>query len=81
MQVAGCNARGTIHGGTVDGLARFVDEEPLVRRLQVKKYGWQKRLIESSYEVVRRIRRMPREQAVFIEIVAAPEDASAARAA
>jgi uncharacterized protein len=74
VRVTGCNARGTAHGGTVDGLARLVEEEQLVRRLQLEKYGWQKRLIELAYEVVRRIRRKPREQAVFIEIVAAADD-------
>jgi PPOX class probable F420-dependent enzyme len=46
VQVAGCNARGKIHGDTIDGVARLVDEEALVRRLQIDKYGWQKRLIE-----------------------------------
>jgi len=73
VRVAGCNARGWIHGGAIDGVARLVDEEPLVRRLQVEKYGWQKRLIEASYELVRRLRRKPREESVFIEIVAAPQ--------
>jgi PPOX class probable F420-dependent enzyme len=73
--VTGCNARGTPHGATVDGLARLVEEEQLVRHLQVEKYGWQKRLIEFTYELVRRIRRKPREEAVFIEIVAATDEA------
>jgi uncharacterized protein len=81
VRVAGSNARGTVHGESVDGLASLVDEEALVRRLQLEKYGWQKRLIEWSYELVRRVRRRQREQAVFIEIVAAPEDEAAARAA
>jgi len=81
VQVAGCNARGKIHGETIDGVARLVDEEVLVRRLQIDKYGWQKRLIEWSYELVRRIRRKPRVEAVFIEVVAAPADAAAVRAA
>ena len=81
VRVAGCNARGTIHGESVDGLARLVDEETLVRRLQLEKYGWQMRLIEWSYELVSRIRRKPREEAVFIEVVAAPDDARAVRAA
>ena len=73
--VTGCNARGTLHGTTVDGVARLVEEEQLVRRLQLEKYGWQMRLIEFGYELVRRIRRKPREEAVFIEIVAATDDA------
>ena len=49
-----------------------------MRRLQLEKYGWQKRLIDFGYELVRRIRRKPREEAVFIEIVAATDDASPA---
>lgn len=73
--VAACTARGKIHGETVEGVARLVDEEPLVRRLQLEKYGWQKRLLETSYELVRRVRRKPPETSVFIEIVAAPEAA------
>lgn len=81
VRVAGCSARGKVHGETIDGIARFVDEEALVRRLQIEKYGWQKRLSAWSYELFGRIRRKPREQAVFIEIVAAPGDVSAVRAA
>ena len=80
MRVAGCNARGKVHGGTVAGVARFVDDEALVRRLQRKKYGWQKRLIETSYEIARQLRRKPREQAVFIEIVPRRTDELAVRA-
>lgn len=78
VRVTGCNARGTLHGTTVDGVARLVEEEQLVRRLQLEKYGWQLRLVEFGYELVRRIRRRPREEAVFIEIVAATDNASLA---
>jgi PPOX class probable F420-dependent enzyme len=81
VRVAGCSARGKVHGATIDGVARLVDEGPLVRRLQAEKYGWQKWLIETAYEVVRRVTRKPRVEAVYIEIVAAPEHASVERAA
>jgi PPOX class probable F420-dependent enzyme len=73
VRVAGCSARGKVHGETIDGVARLVDEEPLVRRLQREKYGWQMRLLETSYELVRRVRRKPRAEEAFIEIVAARE--------
>jgi uncharacterized protein len=73
VQVAGCSARGKVHGETVDGVARLVEEEPLVRRLQVEKYGFQKRLLEAFYRVVLRITRKPRAKEAFIEIVAASD--------
>jgi PPOX class probable F420-dependent enzyme len=73
VRVAGCSARGKVHGEAVDGIARFVDEEPLVRRLQYEKYGWQKRLLEWFYGLVLRVTRKPRPEETFIEIVAAPE--------
>jgi PPOX class probable F420-dependent enzyme len=81
VRVAACNARGRVHGPTLDGRARFVDEEALVRRLQREKYGWQVRLIETAYEATRRARRKPREPAVFIEIVPRRSDEVAIRAA
>ena len=73
VRVAGCSARGKVHGEAVDGVARLVDEEPLVRRLQREKYGWQMRLLETSSELVRRVRRRPRAEEAIIEIVAEPE--------
>ena len=81
VRVAGCSARGKVHGDTVVGKARLVDEEELVRRLQTEKYGWQKRLIEASYELVRRIRRKPRDEEVFIEITPREELVETRRAA
>jgi len=71
VQVAGCNARGKVHGDAVEGMARFVDEAPLVRELQHEKYGWQKWLIEKLYALSRAVTRKPAEESVFIEIVAA----------
>jgi uncharacterized protein len=69
VRIAGCSAGGAVHGNALDGVARLVDEEPLVRRLQREKYGWQFRLIEGLNSAVRRIRRRPPEAAVFIEVV------------
>ena len=69
VRIAGCSARGAAYGDALDGIARLVDEEPLVRRLQREKYGWQFRLIEGLNSVVRWIRRRPPEAAVFIEVV------------
>lgn len=76
VRVAACSARGAVHGEAVDGVARLVDEEPLVRRLQHEKYGWQMRLLEGANALVRRIRRRPGETAVFIEVVEEEEAAS-----
>jgi PPOX class probable F420-dependent enzyme len=70
VRVAGCSARGKVHGEAVDGIARLVDEEPLVRRLQTQKYGWQKWLIEQAYALSRVVTRRPAEEAVYIEIKA-----------
>lgn len=72
VRVAGCSARGKVHGEVVNATARLVDEEPLVRRLQYEKYGFQKRLVEGLNRLVLRVRRSPRPEAAFIEIVAAP---------
>jgi PPOX class probable F420-dependent enzyme len=68
VRVAGCNARGKVHGEAVDAVAHLVDERPLVRRLQYEKYGWQKRLLESVYGLVLRVTRKPRPAEAFIEI-------------
>jgi len=73
VRVAACNARGKAHGASVNGVARLVDEEELVRRLQRDKYGWQMRLLERLNGLVRRITRKDPPEAAFIEIVAAPE--------
>lgn len=69
VRVAGCSARGKVHGEVVDAVAHLVDEEPLVRRLQYEKYGWKKRLLEGVYGLVLRISRRPRPEEAFIEIV------------
>ena len=73
VRVAGCSARGKVHGEVVEGTARLVDEEPLVRRLQYEKYGFQKRLLEAVSRLYLRIARKPWPEEAFIEIVAAPE--------
>jgi PPOX class probable F420-dependent enzyme len=74
VRVAACSARGAVHGESVEGIARLVDEAPLVRRLQHDKYGWQMRVVEGIGAIVRRLRRAGSEEAVFIEVV---EDESA----
>ena len=43
VRVAACTSRGKVTGGSIDGVARLVHEESLVRRLQREKYGWQPR--------------------------------------
>jgi PPOX class probable F420-dependent enzyme len=80
VRVAGCSARGKVHGETVEGKARLVDEEELVRRLQYEKYGFQKRLIEAAYRLVLGVTRKSRPEEVFIEVIAS-RDAVEARAA
>jgi PPOX class probable F420-dependent enzyme len=76
VRVAGCNARGKVHGEAVDAVAHLVDERPLVRRLQYEKYGWQKRLLESVYGLVLRVTRKPRPEEAFIEITQEAGDAA-----
>ena len=73
VRVAGCSARGKVHGEAVEGAARLVDEEPLVRRLQYEKYGFQKRLLEAASRLYLRVTRKPWPEEAFIEIVAVPE--------
>jgi uncharacterized protein len=68
VRVAACTGRGKVTGAPIEGVARFVEEEELVRRLQATKYGWQKALIEKAYALTRWITRKPPEEAVFIEI-------------
>jgi PPOX class probable F420-dependent enzyme len=74
VRVAGCSARGKVHGEAVEGVARLVEEEQLVRRLQDEKYGWQKRLIEAGTHLVLRLTRKPWPDAAYIEIVEQPND-------
>jgi PPOX class probable F420-dependent enzyme len=69
VRVAACSARGKSTGAAIDGLARIVEDEPLVRRLQREKYGWQKSLAESVSRLTRFATRRPNEEAVYLEIV------------
>jgi uncharacterized protein len=68
VRVAGCSARGKVHGDVIEGKARLVDEEELVRRLQYEKYGFQKRLIEGTYRLYLRLTKKQRAPEAFIEI-------------
>jgi PPOX class probable F420-dependent enzyme len=68
VRVAACSARGKVHGEAVDAVAHLVDEEPLVRRLQHEKYGWQMRLLEGASGLWLRVTRKPRPEEAFIEI-------------
>lgn len=68
VRVAGCNARGKVHGETIEGNARLVDEQELVRRLQYEKYGLQKRIIEGTYRLYLRLTGKERAPEAFIEI-------------
>jgi PPOX class probable F420-dependent enzyme len=53
VRVAACTARGNVMGEAIDGIARIVEEEALVRRLQAERCGWQKWLIEKAYALTR----------------------------
>ena len=74
VRVAACTSRGKVNGARLDGVARLVEEEPLVRRLQRDKYGWQLWLAETVSALMRRVRRKPAEAAVFLEITPIAED-------
>ena len=69
VRVAGCTARGKVHGEVVEGVAHLVDERPLVRRLQHDKYGWKMSVLELISSVRLRITRKPRPEEAFIEIL------------
>lgn len=73
VRVSACTSRGKVKAAPLDGVARIVDEEPLVRRLQAEKYGWQMWLLEKVNAVVRRLRHRPAEEAVFLEITPVAE--------
>lgn len=81
VRVAGCSARGKAHGGTIEGKARLVDEEELVRRLQYEKYGLQKRIIEGTYRLYLRLTGKERAPEAFIEITPREELVETRRAA
>ncbi len=83
VRVAACTSRGKLKGEPIDGVARIVDEERFVRRLQEEKYGWQLWLAESVSAAMRRLRRKPAEEAVFLEItpLTAAEHVPVSRAA
>ena len=74
VRVAACTARGKVTGETIEGIARIVDEDQLVRRLQTEKYGWQKWLIEQAYVLSMKVRRKPTGESVFLEIVPLAEE-------
>ena len=67
--VAESDARGNPKGESVAGTARFVDEGELVTRLLRKKYGWQKRGLDTFNGLTRRLQRRPRAESAYIEIV------------
>lgn len=81
VRVAGCSARGKVHGETLEGKARLVDEEKLVRRLQYEKYGFQKRLIEGTYRLYLRLTKKQRAPEAFVEITPREELVETRRAA
>ncbi len=81
VRVAASSARGKLTGTAIDGLARIVENEPLVRRLQSEKYGWQKWLAESVSRLTRFVTRRPDEEAVYVEIVPLVASDAALRAA
>ena len=82
VRVAACSARGKVTGRSLDGLARVVEDGPLVRRLQSEKYGWQKWVAESVSGLTRFVTRRPVEEAVYLEIVPLVQsDAAVVRAA
>jgi PPOX class probable F420-dependent enzyme len=68
VRVAPCTARGKVTGEPLDGIARIVDEGPLVRRLQTEKYGWQKWVIENAYRLAMAVLRRPAGDSVYLEI-------------
>jgi uncharacterized protein len=81
VRVAGCSARGKVHGETYDAKARLVDEDELVRRLQYEKYGLQKRIIEGTYRLYLRLTGKQRAPEVFLEITPREELVETRRAA
>jgi PPOX class probable F420-dependent enzyme len=81
VRVAACTASGKVTGDSIDGIARFVDEGDLVRRLQSEKYGWQKWLIEKAYVLSAKLMRKPTGESVYVEIVPRRHDEIVARAA
>ena len=81
VRVAACKGGGKVTGEPIDGVARIVDDGPLVRRLQAEKYGWQKWLIEKTYVLAMKLRRKPTGESVYLEIVPRRHDEIVARAA
>ncbi len=81
VRVVACTARGKALGSPIDGVARIVDEESMVRRLQREKYGWQKWLIENTYVLWMKAMRRPTGSSVYIEIVPRRHDEIVVRAA
>ena len=67
--VAPCTASGKLRGDPVEATARFVDEAPLVQRLLREKYGLQKRALDAFDATMRKLRRRPAPESVYIEIV------------
>jgi hypothetical protein len=71
VRVAACDAKGKIHGESMDGTARLLGSAAghLVQRLLRQKYGLVKRALDAFNSLVRVLARRPRAQAEYIEIV------------
>jgi PPOX class probable F420-dependent enzyme len=73
VRVAPCDAKGRVHGETVDGTARLLGPEAdaLVQPLLRRKYGLQKRGLDLYNRVLRLVSRKPKAGAEYIEILPA----------
>ncbi len=74
--VAASDARGNAKGAEIPATARFVDEGELVTTLLRRKYGWQKRSLDTFNGLMRRLQRRAPARSVYVEIVDAPESGS-----
>jgi len=71
LRIVARTARRRVTSEPIEGVARIVQEGPLVRRLQTEKYGWQKWLIEKAYDLSMLLARKPAVASVYLEVVPA----------
>jgi uncharacterized protein len=71
VRIAACDFRGHVHGDAWDATARFLTDSDgeRVQQLLLAKYPVARRLLAWFTALVRRAKRVPREQAAYLEIV------------
>ena len=72
VRVASCTGFGKVRGDAIDAHAEIVSDSDLVRELEQRKYGWERRFVVALNATVRWIRRRPPAESVTLVISEEP---------